>query len=271
MIEEDDIQFMKRLGFTSAQAKVYLTLVELGQTSAKSIAFLAQIARQEVYRVLNELESEGFVERVLTSPIEFRACSAELSFASMIRRKKKEIMNLEESTNQFVQKLKESNLGSMGEEHSEFTFVNEKAISSERTRSLGDCAKTSVDVITNLERWLFFNSRFRTNIMDSLDRNVKHRVIIEMPEGETISEKEGIPKSVLSHPNYSVRFLRHEPRVTVVIADCREASIFVTENKRVATNMLRTNNRKMVGIISQYFEDAWSRANRLKKITPLAH
>lgn len=52
-----EVQTLMEFGLTRSQAKVYLTLVRLGEDSkALTIFRFSNVARQDVYRILTELE-----------------------------------------------------------------------------------------------------------------------------------------------------------------------------------------------------------------------
>jgi len=54
-------EYLKSLGFTGYESKVYLTLVIKGALNPTDIANLSGVPRPNVYRVLDALEKEGYV------------------------------------------------------------------------------------------------------------------------------------------------------------------------------------------------------------------
>ncbi|MHA1237975.1 MAG: TrmB family transcriptional regulator [Candidatus Odinarchaeia archaeon] len=54
-------RYLNRLGFSSYEAKVYLTLAIKGALNPTDIANLSGVPRPNVYRVLDKLEREGYV------------------------------------------------------------------------------------------------------------------------------------------------------------------------------------------------------------------
>jgi sugar-specific transcriptional regulator TrmB len=57
------------LGLSARQAWVYLALLRVGPVRARVIAGLAGVPRQDVYRLLLELQQLGLVQKNLTAPI----------------------------------------------------------------------------------------------------------------------------------------------------------------------------------------------------------
>ena len=67
------IQALNKLGLTTNQGKLYLTLLRTGKTSGSILSKETKLARQEVYRLLNELQEKGLVEKIISAPLEFQA------------------------------------------------------------------------------------------------------------------------------------------------------------------------------------------------------
>jgi hypothetical protein len=61
------------LGLSGRQALVYLVLLRLGAAEVRAVADAAGVARQEVYRLLSELQQTGLVLKNLTIPTVYSA------------------------------------------------------------------------------------------------------------------------------------------------------------------------------------------------------
>lgn len=57
-------EILKELGFSDYETNIYLTLVDLGESTASKVAEKARIHRRNVYDVLNRLVKKGFVSLV---------------------------------------------------------------------------------------------------------------------------------------------------------------------------------------------------------------
>ena len=71
------LEELTKYGMTKNQALVYVTLVSIGKASVKRISQVSGIRREEVYRLLPELEKIGLIERILGKPNKFRAIPPE--------------------------------------------------------------------------------------------------------------------------------------------------------------------------------------------------
>ncbi len=79
---------LRELGLTSSQARVYLTLVKLGNYSTvKTINDFSKVARQDVYRTLTELRDFSLVEMVIGNPAMFRAIPLQETITILVERK----------------------------------------------------------------------------------------------------------------------------------------------------------------------------------------
>jgi len=76
-------------GLTKTQAKIYITLITLGIASASEIATLSRIRREEIYRIIPQLEEHGIVAKRLQSPIRFSASPPETAIQILIESKLK--------------------------------------------------------------------------------------------------------------------------------------------------------------------------------------
>jgi sugar-specific transcriptional regulator TrmB len=74
MLSNDEtIYLLMDLGLTCSQAKAYLALTVLKKAEAKKIARVSCIARQDIYRIMPELERIGLVEKLIATPVLYGA------------------------------------------------------------------------------------------------------------------------------------------------------------------------------------------------------
>jgi sugar-specific transcriptional regulator TrmB len=100
---------LTQFGLTENEAKTYLALLQLKQASARSIARLANIPRQEIYRVLPKLEELGLIELIPTKPAQFMAVSPSEILSELIEHQRavfsKKISDLEKRQNSLKNEL----------------------------------------------------------------------------------------------------------------------------------------------------------------------
>lgn len=71
-INEERLRKMKELGLTEYQARVYLTLLDLGVSKASQIPSISRVPRTRIYSTMNQLHEKGLVEIIPESPIKYR-------------------------------------------------------------------------------------------------------------------------------------------------------------------------------------------------------
>lgn len=92
--EERQVVLIK-LGFTTAQAKIYLNLCKIGPSTTTIIAKTAKVDRGETYRQIAKLEEKSFVQRILVYPVKFKAIPMSDLLPILIQKRKSEITVLE--------------------------------------------------------------------------------------------------------------------------------------------------------------------------------
>jgi sugar-specific transcriptional regulator TrmB len=76
-INEERLSRMKELGLTEYQARVYLTLLDLGVSKASQIPTLSRVPRTRIYSTMNQLHEKGLVEIIPESPIKYKPVAIE--------------------------------------------------------------------------------------------------------------------------------------------------------------------------------------------------
>lgn len=76
---------LQELGLSLYEAKAYVSLLSLGEATAKELSEYAKIPRTKIYEVLDKLEERGFIERQPSTPAIFRALEPRKTIGSMQR------------------------------------------------------------------------------------------------------------------------------------------------------------------------------------------
>jgi len=91
----DNTELLIRLGLTLSEAKVFVTLSELGMATAKTISKISDVPREFTYRILPELHNKGLIEEIVASPKMFRAIPIKNAYQNLLRDKEKENLELQ--------------------------------------------------------------------------------------------------------------------------------------------------------------------------------
>ena len=75
LLTKEVLTALSELGLNKYEAKVYLTLITEGISTAKNISDITSIPYGKVYEILNVLASKGFVVTLPTKPMKCQAVS----------------------------------------------------------------------------------------------------------------------------------------------------------------------------------------------------
>jgi sugar-specific transcriptional regulator TrmB len=88
-LEEYHLETLIQLGLTQNQSRLYLSLLSLGKAIGKTLSRETGFARQEVYRILEELHDRGLVEKSIATPTEFSAIKVQEAISILVLEKTK--------------------------------------------------------------------------------------------------------------------------------------------------------------------------------------
>ena len=95
IIDPDAVTTLTNLGLTYNQARAYFALLNLGTASAKKIAKMSKITRQDIYRVLPYLEEMGLVVKEISRPALYQPIPIQETFQILINQRRQETLNLQ--------------------------------------------------------------------------------------------------------------------------------------------------------------------------------
>jgi sugar-specific transcriptional regulator TrmB len=259
MVEEEFVQILTRLGLTISQAKVYLALLELKKAAGKIISKHSKVARQEVYRVLAELQEKGLVKKIIARPTEFEPIRIEDCISILIKRKKNKISETQKEATILLQKLKQkSSKNTLEEDETRFILFPEQAITRKKKGML-KAVRRSFDVVTSWKNPHAIMLIGMEDIDEALRRGVKIRVIIDKPGGEKLLSD--TRKHLEKYPTFKISYLPNAPKALISIYDNKEAWVCTCTSpvlKKCPT--LWTNNSCLLLILQDYFEMMWCKA-----------
>jgi sugar-specific transcriptional regulator TrmB len=118
----DNINPIKTLieaGLTPNQAKLYLCLLKVNTATVSALSKETKFARQEVYRVLQELHGIGLVNKIISNPTQFEAVPIQEGASLLLSQK---ITELEETKIQVQSLINEYYVEKQGVQTQEYKF-----------------------------------------------------------------------------------------------------------------------------------------------------
>lgn len=261
LLQDQDIQLLTQIGFTENQAKLYLTLLSIGETDAKNLSRQANVPRQAAYRTLGELQEKGLVERRIAVPQEYKAIPLKDGLAIMINQKSKEYKRILQEAQEFLLNHETQKRQDSKKEYN-ISIIEGKETIVKKTKYTIDNAASSVCICSTAQRWIHFTSEIIENAQEALNRGVKYRVILENSNGEILFPKEF--KKILNHRNYELRIVHNQLKVNAAIFDDREASFSFYPSKSLTESpMIWTNHSSLLIGFMDHFENLWKNSEKL--------
>lgn len=262
LLEDEDIRSLTQIGFTEAQAKLYLALLSIGKTDVKNLAKQANVPRQAAYRTLGELQEKGLVERIISLPQEYRAIPLRDGLALMIRLKANEYSQIMENAKEFLCRYDMQQEQTDGNEEFSISIIEGKDTIVRKSRHATDCATQEIRIFSTFQRWTHVKMELYDTVEKALKRGVKYRVIIEKPSGDISFSKEF--KSVLTSPNYEMRLVTHKLKINASLFDSKEASFSFYPSKTLAeTPIVWTNHPSLLVGFKDHFENLWDNSEKI--------
>jgi sugar-specific transcriptional regulator TrmB len=260
----EDIEALTGLGLSVLQAKVYLALSELGSATIKSIAKTANVARQDMYRLISELQAMGVVEKIISFPNQFRALPMRESIDILLQRRRKENSEAYAKAMLLIQRHKTKGLSNHSLDNVQFVLIPEKEALITRLRKSIETAERSVGTICSWQRFSPGVEILSEAIEKALRKGVEIRTIIEEPaENESISRT---LRAFTEHPKFKLRVCR-EPTTSIMgIFDGNEMLLSTSvEGKTAESPALWTNNHSLLMVSLNYFESSWSKSIQINR------
>jgi sugar-specific transcriptional regulator TrmB len=247
------------LGLTNSQAKVYLALLRLAaDCKGTTIAQFANVPRQDVYRLLAELQKIGIIRKTIARPATYKAVCAKEAIEILLNRKISDFSKLKREGNVFVKRAQENLIPRMPQSFSEDEvdiIVGREAITSKiREGSLrAQVTARSITPYNELIPWLSVCSK---SLDEELSRGIKIKWIIE--KNAAINRHHPVLRRYVEKTNFELRVINQPIKTKVTIFDSKEAFIgMVTDSDFTLSPALFSNNSSIVAMAESYFESCW--------------
>jgi sugar-specific transcriptional regulator TrmB len=255
------------LGLSPNQAKVYQTILKLGNAAVGQIAKSTSVRREDVYKVLPTLEKMGLVEKLLGKPAMIRATPVAGALASLIvdeKVKSDERIASMKAKFQVLSKAMWVQPLVLGEEESLYALIPEGKAVIAKLNSLIVSSKINVFWIDTLKEISHVTSLLVAEIKKAIHKGVEVRLIIEDFKPDESQTKQ--VQYTINSELFSVRF-HNQPLNRFTVFDGREAMIS-TNRKSTSedTSALWTTDTNLIGVLKGYFEMAWGESEELKQI-----
>jgi sugar-specific transcriptional regulator TrmB len=257
--EEEENQLLIQIGFTKTQAKIYLTLLKLGEANGRILCKNTNVPRPVVYRTLDELQKKGLVEKEITTPYKFIATPPKQGLQILMNQQLQQHIETRERIEEFLRKIQNYRKEILQEQEYKFIMIEGKERILQKIKLQHDNVQQNADILSTLQRWLQIIDHCYENYEQALERKVKYRVVIEKPEYK-INFPEKV-QALLTKPNMKLRFSRSLLKTNSAIFDGKEAAFSLFPSKSLAeAPIIWTNHPSFLAMCQDHFEAAWKSA-----------
>ena len=102
-----DLSFLKEIGLTEGEIKVYLALLELGASTTGPIIEKANISRSIIYQILDKLIEKGLVSFITKEKTKYFQATQPKHFLDIIEKEKENLTTKEEYIKDFIKNLEQ--------------------------------------------------------------------------------------------------------------------------------------------------------------------
>lgn len=252
-----EVDVFTSLGLSNRQARVYLALLKTGDTKAKIVAAYAQVERQEVYNLIEELHQKGLVEQNLTAPTSYTATPIDKAITLLIEQKSDELVYLTNKATKLVTKLTQTPNVCVGQKHC-FGTIFEGSRGKQYIAAIQE-TRQSIDFVTSWTRFNQQNLQDEPLFYSKLKKGVNVRYIIEKPA------KCALPRWVESvkekYRNFEIRTQPDPTVASIAIFDQKKAVIAYDAQANLNDGPdLWTTHRPLTVLCQTYFDVAWRQA-----------
>ena len=255
------------LGLSPNQAKVYQTILKLGNVPVGMIAKSSSVRREDVYKVLPALEKMGLIEKLMGKPAIIRVTPVAGALASLIvdeKVKSDERIASMKAKFQVLSKAMWVQPIAVGEEESLYALIPEGKAAIAKLTSLIASSKINVFWIATLKEISYVTSLLFAEIKRAVHNRVEVNVIIEDFKPDQTQQKQ--LKHTLNMESADIRF-HQQPLNRFTVFDGSEAMISTSRKSASEdASALWTTDANLIGVLNGYFETAWGESEDLTQI-----
>jgi sugar-specific transcriptional regulator TrmB len=101
----DTAEYLKKLGLTEYETKVYTILSNLKKAKAKEISDLSKVPQSKIYEVLMNLSNKGLVNIIYSKPKWFQATPPSIAIKKLLKQKEDQINLLKTYENSVINEI----------------------------------------------------------------------------------------------------------------------------------------------------------------------
>jgi HTH-type transcriptional regulator, sugar sensing transcriptional regulator len=261
-MNEDLVKTLCDFGFTTNQAKVYLSIIKFGANNVGRISKQTQLHRQDIYKILPKLEKKGLITKTIDKPFLIEAIPVEKSLDNLIeheRKKANEKINyLENNLRSIITSLKERPEEKQDSEARFTLLTTDDAIENRAGLSFRK-VKREVSLFTNLELLNMPIMRYYVEFLQSLKENNAKGLLLLTSQDDPALVKQSVEKIAPYKGNFTAKLMDKKMFRQYQIIDRKE--VWIAVQQRTETGfpcMLCTNDQNIIDVYTEHFKRQWN-------------
>lgn len=257
------------MGLTQTQARIYISNFQTGPATVKQIGIVAEIAREDVYRVLPSLITMGLTKKHLTSPTMYESVEPKHAIDILLKTKQDDYIKAKQKSQGFLKRLgKQSKSRFLNDEKTVWVYRNKKSPVDPKAVESVKYAQKSIDFTTTYTLFTHsMNNQFLkdwiTELYRAVNRGIIIRMALNMPKtGKPVNKISFLvsqSNGLVRHENFKIKYLEAAPECIVLIVDDKKCLIETSpEDNEEVSPFLWTSNPVLVKLASTYFRETWN-------------
>ncbi len=257
LIANEDIQVLTKMGLTFRQAKIYLVLIRSGLTTAKTLAALSNVAKQDVYQTILALYEKGLVEKTVTKPAKFKAIPVKNAIEILRKLERKKAAETNKEAKKLIDKFNASN-GRVAtqEQQPKYSIISKREFyfNSHRIISI---TKTSFDIVDLAKNFRTVAATYLDEIIRTTQRGVRYRVLTESAPQELLPAK---LQSLVEEGLIEIRYAGKPPEIAIAIVDKEKTFLGPLKGSDLNEEILYSTSPTLLITLQMLFDLMWSNA-----------
>ncbi len=258
MIEEDNLSTLMDLGLTLLEAKTYIALSKAETATIKTTSRIADIAKQDMYRILPRLQTLGLAEKIVAPQAMYKAVPMENGISALLQSKARAYANLQKRATKLISDFKNGDpTKPVSDDNLQFRIISERTLLLRTLDAITDNTRESIDIA---HYWDFTKGmlfKHGSNILEkALKKGVKIRWITEKHEEDKQANRR--IKALTRFPLFEIRYTLPPIPLRTAMYDQRDAIMGISDGLEGWVNSLWSNNRTFVHVLANYYEQLWN-------------
>lgn len=257
---------LTKIGLSSDEARVYITLLVSGVNKASDISKITDIRRPKVYQILERLNNIGAIDLLSSNPLSFVINNVKDFVDSKIHVMENELDILKANSRAFVSKYDSFRDNRENYNNSGYRFLKSRESILNEVNKLVSGALKSVKLVIDVDKfYIFDNLKTETLLVKKIMEGINLHVITGLDER--------IMKKLTSNPSisYDLRYFPHGVLPNFIIVDDRsiisliELSAGDNRYRHSSPYGLKVSSKNYVQKMGSLFDYLWKSSNSYKK------